>query len=35
VNQRDELPPQTQYWSGSAQKWLADLASMDRLSQQG
>ena len=32
VNQRDELPPQTQIWSRSAQKWLADLASMKILS---
>ena len=35
VNQRDELPPQTQIWSRSAQKWLADLASMKIVSRQG
>jgi hypothetical protein len=34
VSQRDELPPQSQYWSRSAQAWLGDISSMKIVSQQ-
>ncbi|HUE46059.1 MAG TPA: GFA family protein [Aestuariivirgaceae bacterium] len=28
IRQRDSLPPKTQYWSRSAQRWLAGLTSI-------
>jgi hypothetical protein len=34
ARQRDELPPQTQYWARSAQPWLADLGSLPKFEKQ-
>lgn len=31
ARQRDQLPPRKQYWARSAQRWLPDLESLERL----
>lgn len=31
LNQRDQLPPQSQYYCGSAQNWVQDLSALKRL----
>ena len=31
---RDELPPKVQYWSRSAQHWLADMGSLTKIEKQ-